>query len=75
MCHARRPSTVRMAALRAQRYQAIANANAAAGGIQVIEQLLATLDVPEPLAEQVGALLFSLQDSAGGRALLAEIPS
>jgi hypothetical protein len=36
-----------LAALRAQRDQAIANANAAAGGVQVIEGLLATLDTPE----------------------------
>ena len=36
-----------LAALRAQRDQAIADANACGGGIQVIEQLLATLDAPE----------------------------
>jgi hypothetical protein len=36
-----------LAALRAQRDQAIANANAAGGGIQVIEALVATLDAPE----------------------------
>ena len=35
-----------LAALRAQRDQAIANANACGGGIQVIEELLATLDAP-----------------------------
>jgi hypothetical protein len=40
----------RLDALRAQRDQAIANANACAGAIGVLEELVAQIGSPEPIA-------------------------